>query len=166
MKIVTACMVTISGLVLLGCGAQNHEVPPPPGLCGEVADKVICRATFRALALDPGQYAGKNIRIEGFLVVERGLFVLYSSRELYEAGVTDEVAVRLRGPAGQLERIYKDHAYSWVSIVGEFRVVPRSGTTDDLILGEIRAPLEVRPLRKIGLRREGFDEILLNLEDQ
>lgn len=102
----------------------------------------------------------------GYLGVSTGLFVLNSSKELFEAGVTDEVAIRIRGPIDVQERIFKEHAYSWVSLVGTYRVKAKAGTTDDLLLGEIFAPLEVRSIMSpLELRRQSFDEVFLDLDD-
>lgn len=165
MKLHQVCVVIISALLVMGCQARTAAVEPSPILCGGTGSEATCRATFRALAQDVARFEGKKIRIEGFLVVERGLFLLYASRELYEAGVTDEVAVRLRGPVEEQERIFKDHAYSWVSIVGGFRANVRNGTTDDLLLGELHSPLEVRSLRWVPLKREQFDDVRIDLKE-
>lgn len=42
----------------------------------------------------------------------------------------------------------------------------KGGTTDDLLIGEIHAPLDVQPLRPIGpLKRASFSEVAVDLED-
>jgi len=106
------------------------------------------------------------IRIEGYLAVSRDLFVLNSSKEFYEAGVTDETSIRIRGPMDVQERIFQEHAYSWVSVIGTFRDREKTGTTEDLLLGEIFAPLEVRPLGlPVEVKRQTFGDVLLDLED-
>lgn len=92
--------------------------------------------------------------------------MLNSSKALFEAGVTDEVAIRLRGPVDVQERIFQEHAYSWVSVIGTFKIRATTGTTEDLLLGELFAPLEVRSLRlPLEVRRHSFDEVILDLED-
>ncbi len=124
-----------------------------------------CRATFRALAEDPHGFDGRRIRVEGYLGVSRALFVLSSSKELFEAGVTDESSIRIRGPMDVQERIFQEHAYSWVSVTGTFKDREKTGTTDDLLLGEIFA-LEVQSLRwPVEVERAAFGDVLLNLED-
>lgn len=125
-----------------------------------------CRVTFRGIAADRRQYDGKIVRIEGYLGVSRGLFVLTSSRELYEADVTDEVAIRIRGRLADQERIFKGSAYSWVSVEGTFKVGKRNGTTDDLLLGELFVTDGVGPLRdSVEFRRQDFGEVVLDLDD-
>jgi len=79
--------------------------------------------------------------------VIRGLFVLSSSEESFEAGVTDETEVRIRGPVDLQRRVFDQHAYPWVSVGGAFRLREKDASTDDLLLGEIHAPLDVRSLR-------------------
>lgn len=92
--------------------------------------------------------------------------MLNSSKELFEAGVTDEVAIRLRGPVDVQKRIFQEHAYSWVSVVGTFKIRATTGTIDDLLLGELFAPLEVRSLRlPLAVGRHSFGDVILNLED-
>ncbi len=125
-----------------------------------------CRATFRALAEDAHEFDGRTIRIEGYLAVSRDLFVLNSSKELYDAGVTDETSIRIRGSLDVQERIFQGHAYSWVSVTGTFKNRGKTGTTEDLLLGEIFAPLDVRPLRlPLEVKCQTFDDVLLDLED-
>ncbi|MFL4596822.1 hypothetical protein ACJ6WI_06045 [Stenotrophomonas maltophilia] len=125
-----------------------------------------CRVTFRALASDASEFNGRIIRIEGYLAVSRDLFVLNSSKEFYEAGVTDETSIRIRGPMDVQERIFQEHAYSWVSVIGTFRDREKTGTTEDLLLGEIFAPLDVHPLGlPVEVKRQTFGDVLLNLED-
>lgn len=133
--------------------------------CGETVQNA-CRVTFRALASGASGFNGRMIRVEGYLAVSRDLFVLNSSKELYEAGVTDESSIRIRGPMDVQERIFQEHAYSWVSVIGTFRDREKTGTTEDLLLGEIFATLDVRPLGlPVEVKRQTFGEVLLDLED-
>ncbi|MBD8694648.1 hypothetical protein [Stenotrophomonas sp. CFBP 13718] len=106
------------------------------------------------------------MRIEGYLVVSAGLFVLSSSKELFDAGVADEVFVRIRGPLDSQRQMYDQHGYSWVSVTGTFKTKERNGTTDDILIGELHPPTEVRALRfPIPRRRETFDEAAIDLKD-
>lgn len=126
----------------------------------------MCRVSFRALAQGPARFDGRRIRVEGYLGVSRELFVLSSSKELFEAGVTHETSIRIRGPMDVQERIFQKHAYSWVSVAGTFKDREKTGTTEDLLLGEIFAPLEVQSLRwPVEVERATFGDVLLNLED-
>jgi hypothetical protein len=94
------------------------------------------------------------------------IFVLSASKELLEAGVSDEIALRIRGPVDLQRSIFDQHAYTWVSIIGVFNVRKKNGTTDDLLLGEISPPLQVAPLRfEIPSRRQEFSEIGVDLQD-
>lgn len=143
--------------------AEDHESHRMN--CGRTVQNA-CRVTFRALASDASGFNGRMIRIEGYLAVSRDLFVLNSSKEFYEAGVTDETSIRIRGPMDVQERIFQEYAYSWVSVVGTFRDREKTGTTEDLLLGEIFAPLEVRPLGlPVEVKRQTFGDVLLDLED-
>ena len=128
--------------------------------------KTSCRITFRHLAEQSSKVDCQLVRVEGYLGVSRGLFVLYSSKELFEAGVNDEVALRLRGPVDVQEKIFDQFAYSWVSVTGTYRAKPGNGTTDDLLLGELHAPLQFHPLRlPMPVERETFDDVILDLQD-
>lgn len=157
------CVLALA-LVLPGCSPHNslaqHDLD-----CGRSAQPA-CSVSFRAIAQDSQRFDDRSIRIEGYLGVSRELFVLNSSQELFEAGVTDEIAIRLRGPVDVQERIFQEHAYSWVSVVGTFKIRATTGTTEDLLLGELFAPLEVRSLRlPLEVRRHSFDDVILDLED-
>lgn len=159
-----ASSVLVLAFALAGCSPVGNPAQQGPA-CGKRAQPA-CRVSFRALAQDSHRFDGRSIRIEGYLGVSMGLFVLNSSKELFEAGVTDEVAIRIRGPLDVQERIFKEHAYSWVSLVGTYRVTAKAGTTDDLLLGEIFAPLEVRSIiLPLEVRRQSFDEVFLDLDD-
>lgn len=166
MKLV--CMVgtlLLTVTALAACGAVPEDAAPKPAQCA-ADEKVACRVAFRGLAEDSSRFDGHAVRVEGYLGVSRGLFVLSSSKELFDAGATDEVALRLRGPVDVQERIFDQFAYSWVAVTGTFRITPRNGTTDDLLLGEIHAPLEVRPLRlPVPVQRETFGDVILDLQD-
>lgn len=159
-----ATCVLVLVFALAGCSPDNSLAQH--GLdCGK-PEQPACRVSFRALAQDSHRFDGRSIRIEGYLGVSRELFVLNSSKELFEAGVTDEVAIRLRGPVDLQERIFQEHAYSWVSLVGTFKVKATTGTTEDLLLGEVFAPLEVRSLMlPLEVRRQSFDDVIINLQD-
>lgn len=155
------CMCVIG---LTACGGVAHE--SASNLCDGVPKDAACRVTFRALASNPSSFNGRKVRIEGYLGISARLFVLSSSKELFEAGVSDEVSVRIRGPMESQQKIYDQHAYTWVSVTGNFRTRKKDGTTYDLLIGELHAPLEVRSLRfPIPRRRETFDEAALELED-
>lgn len=89
-------LVFVCLIILTGCENWGGDAVSPALKCG--ADRQLpCRASFRALAEKPVQFDGKLVRVEGYLSVARELFLLSSSRELLEAGVTDEVSVRIRG---------------------------------------------------------------------
>lgn len=160
MSLVFVCLI-----ILTGCENWGGDAVSPALKCG--ADRQLpCRTSFRALAEKPIQFDGKLVRVEGYLSLARELFLLSSSRELLEAGVTDEVSVRIRGPINTQRDIFEKHAYTWVSVVGTFRVKGKGGTTDDLLIGEIHAPLDVQSLRPIGpLKRASFSEVAVDLED-
>lgn len=151
-------------VVLLGC--QQRAAPIGENQdCGSTVE-TPCRASFRSLAASPSSYEERVVRLEGYLTVERETFVLYSSKELFEAGVQEEVAVKLRGPIEAQERIFNQHAYSWVSLVGKFMARQTDGTTEDLLLGEVHAPLVVRPLRSLGPpAKRTFGDVILDMED-
>ncbi|HDS1511132.1 hypothetical protein I5U67_12395 [Stenotrophomonas maltophilia] len=150
---------------LVACQMSAEDKAPHKMSCGGVMQNA-CRATFRALAEDPHGFDGRRIRVEGYLGASRALFVLSSSKELFEAGLTDESSIRIRGPMDVQERIFQEHAYSWVSVTGTFKDREKTGTTDDLLLGEIFAPLDVQSLRwPVEVERATFGEVLLNLED-
>lgn len=132
--------------------------------CGSAENP--CRATFRALAEDAHRFDGRMVRMEGYLGVSRGNFVLSASKELHEAGVTGEVDVRIRGRLEDQERIFKAYAYSWVVAEGTFRTVKKDGTTQDLLLGDLFVTDQVRPLMAGSeYRRQEFGEVLLELQD-
>jgi hypothetical protein len=104
--------------------------------------------------------------MEGYLGVSRELFVLNSSKGLFEAGVTEETQVRIRGPIDLQRDVFKRYAYSWVSVTGEFRLRRTDGSTDDLLLGEMHAPLDVQSLRVPGpIPRATFGDVSVDLED-
>jgi len=104
--------------------------------------------------------------VEGYLGVSRGLFVLNSSKELFEAGVTEETQVRIKGPIDLQRDVFNRYAYSWVSVTGEFRLRKTDGSTDDLLLGEMHAPLDVQSLRVPGpIPRATFGDVSVDLED-
>jgi len=151
-------------VVLLGCQQRSAPIGENQD-CGSTVE-TPCRASFRSLAASPSSYEGRVVRLEGYLTVERDRFVLYSSKELFEAGVQEEVAVKLRGPIEVQERIFNQHAYSWVSLVGKFMARKTVGTTKDLLLGEVHAPLVVRPLRSLGPpEKRTFGDVILDMED-
>lgn len=159
------CMALLSVISLAGCGSQEGAKVVPGKVCG-VDQRHACRLSFRALAAAPRLFDGKSVRIEGYLGVSAGHFVLSSSKELFEAGVTGETEVRIRGPMDVQERAYNRHAYSWVSVMGVFRLRGKDGSTDDLLLGEIHAPLHVQSLRIPGpIPRATFGDVYLDLED-
>jgi len=158
-------LVLVCSIILTGCERLGGGAVSPALKCG-TQHQLPCRASFRALAEKPVHFDGKLVRVEGYLSVERELFLLSSSRELLEAGVTDEVSVRIRGAIETQRDIFEKHAYSWVSVVGTFRVKEKGGTTDDLLIGEIHAPLDVQTLRPIGPpRRASFGEVAVDLDD-
>lgn len=159
------CTTFIVLILLAGCGHQEEGQVARTTACG-VSDRPVCRVSFRALATNPDRYDGRSVRVEGYLGVSRGLFVLSSSEESFEAGVTDETGVRIRGPVDLQRRVFDQHAYSWVSVAGAFRLRKKDESTDDLLLGEIHAPLDVRSLRIPGpVPRAAFEEVALDLED-
>ncbi|HGM7285991.1 TPA: hypothetical protein ACKP7V_001798 [Stenotrophomonas maltophilia] len=148
-----------------GCRYQEGGGAPSGKTCG-VEGSSACRVSFRELAAKPRLFDGKLVRMEGYLGVSRELFVLNSSKELFEAGVTEETQVRIRGPIDLQQSVFDEYAYSWVSIIGVFRTRESDNSTGDLLLGEIHAPLEVRSLRIPGpVPREEFGDVLVNLED-
>ena len=81
-QLCVAFFLTISAV---GCGLQDGGQTPPAKACG-IGQNPVCRVSFRALAATPRLFDGKSIRVEGYLGVSRGLFVLSSSKELFEAG--------------------------------------------------------------------------------
>jgi hypothetical protein len=104
--------------------------------------------------------------MEGYLGESLGMVVLSSSKELVEAGVRDEVSVRIRGPVETQESIFDQHAYTWVSVTGVFNVKEKNGTTDDLLLGQLSPPLAVRSLQfPAPIQKAGFGDIILDMED-
>lgn len=120
--------------------------------------------TFRALADNPQPFEGLTLRIEGYLAVSRGLFVLTSSRELFEAGASDEMAIRIRGPMDLQKQIFEQYAYTWVSVTGTYSST--IGIKNEVLLGQIRAPLDVQALRISGpIQRATFGDVLIDLED-
>ncbi|WP_191850779.1 hypothetical protein [Stenotrophomonas sp. SXG-1] len=148
-----------------GCRHQEGGGEPSGKSCG-VEGSSTCRVSFRELAATPRLFDGKLVRMEGYLGVSRELFVLSSSKELFEAGVTEETQVRIRGPVDMQQGVFDEYAYSWVSIIGVFRTREADNSTGDLLLGEIHAPLEVRSLRIPGpVPRAKFGDVLVNLED-
>lgn len=150
---------------VVSCGDQEGRQTPPAKDCG-IGQNPACRVGFRALAATPRLFDGKSIRVEGYLGVSRGLFVLNSSKELFEAGVTDETQVRIRGPIDLQRDVFNRYAYSWVSVTGEFRLRRTDGSTDDLLLGEMHAPLDVQSLRVPGpIPRATFGDVSVDLED-
>lgn len=133
--------------------------------CGG-SQESACRVTFRSLVESPDRFNGRTVRIEGYLGVSRKIFSIYASKESFEAGISDEVAIRIRGALPVQEKIFREHAYTWVSMVGVFRMRAKTGTTNDVLIGEIFPPFEVRPLQIPGVDpRRGFDEVLIELED-
>lgn len=152
-------------IFVVGCGDQERRQMPIAKDCG-IGQKPVCRVSFRALASTPRLFDGKSIRVEGYLGVSRGLFVLNSSKELFEAGVTDETQVRIKGPIDLQRDLFNRYAYSWVSVTGEFRLRKTDGSTDDLLLGEMHAPLDVQSLRVPGpIPRATFGDVSVDLED-
>ena len=100
------------------------------------------------------------------MAVTRGMFVLTSSKELLEAGMSDEVALRIRGPVDLQRSVFDKHAYTWVSVTGVFSTREKNGTTDDLLLGELNPPLDVSPLgRGVPFQKQEFKDVLVELED-
>lgn len=166
MKACTVAGSLVLALAMLtSCGVPEQEGSVSGLACGQ-ASQPACRVTFRAIAADRHQYDGRIVRIEGYLGVSRGFFVVASSKELYEAGVSDEVEIRIRGRLTDQERIFKESAYSWVSAEGTFKVRKRNGTTDDLLLGELFVAHDVRPLmRGVEFRRQDFGKVVLELDD-
>lgn len=122
-----------------GCRHQEGGGEPSGKSCG-VEGSSACRVSFRELAATPRLFDGKLVRMEGYLGVSRELFVLSSSKELFEAGVTEETQVRIRGPVDMQQGVFDEYAYSWVSIIGVFRTRETDNSTVDLLLGEIHAP--------------------------
>lgn len=157
-------LLAASATLLVGCGEQA-AMSSTGKRCDAYGDSP-CRVSFRALASAPQSYGGRVIRMEGYLAVSGRMFVLSSSKELLEAGVSDEVSVRITGPIEEQRAIFDEHAYTWVSVIGRFTVREKDDTTNDLLLGELSAPLEVSPLRfPIPLQRQTFGELSLDLED-
>ncbi|WP_312320645.1 hypothetical protein [Stenotrophomonas sp.] len=152
--------------VTLASGCRGDQGSSPlGGDCGGGAD-TACRVTFRSLLVAPGQFDGRVIRIEGYLGVSMRFFSLHASKELFDAGVSDEVALRLRGPMQLQEKIFNEYAYTWVSVIGVFKLRKKNGTTDDLLIGELAPPIEVRSLQPLGAnQRAEFGEVVLDLED-
>ncbi len=135
----------------------------PQRIVGSVRIQLAESASGRWLR--PRLFDGKSIRVEGYLGVSRGLFVLNSSKELFEAGVTDETQVRI-SPIDLQRDVFNRYAYSWVSVTGEFRLRRTDGSTDDLLLGEMHAPLDVQSLRVPGpIPRATFGDVSVDLED-
>ncbi len=64
------------------------------------------------------------------------------------------------------EKIFNEYAYTWVSVIGVFKLRKKNGTTDDLLIGELAPPIEVRSLQPLGAnQRAEFGEVVLDLED-
>jgi len=159
------CVAFFLVISVVGCGLQEGGKTPPPKACG-IGQNPVCRVSFRALAASPRLFDGKSIRMEGYLGVSRGLFVLSSSKELFEAGVTDETEVRISGPTDLQRGVFDRYAYSWVSMTGVFRLRRMDGLTDDLLLGEMHAPLDVQSLRVPGpIPKATFGDVSVDLED-
>lgn len=157
--------ILLVACLLASCTGPVKHASERELACGE-SGQPACRATFRAVAADKHRYDGRSIRIEGYLAVSRDLFVITSSKELYEAGVTDEVAVRIRGRLADQERAFNAHAYTWVSAIGRFKSAGDSGTTTDLLLGELYLTGDMRPLLDdVAFRRQEFKEVVLDLRD-
>lgn len=98
MKLV--CMVAtllLTVAALAACTAVPGDAAPKPAQCA-ADEKVACRVTFRSLAEHSNRFDGHAVRVEGYLGVSRGLFVLSSSKELFDAGATDEVACACEVP--------------------------------------------------------------------
>lgn len=158
-------VVIFLAIVSAGCGGGVSEARPSYRDCG-ANQQPACRATFRALIEHGRTLDGKKVRVEGYLSVVRSLFVLNSSKELYEAGVSDELSIRIRGPIDVQREMFAKFAYSWVSVTGTFRLVERVGTTDDLLIGELHAPMQVDSLRIPGpVRKAEFRDVAVDLED-
>lgn len=150
-------------IVLAGC---NDKAASASQHCAPARTEAPCRVSFRALAASPAGFDGRIVRLEGYLAVSARFFVLSSSKELFDAGVTDETRVRIRGPMDSQQKIYDQHAYSWVAVTGTFRIRKKNGTTDDILIGELHPPMEVNALQyPIPRRKETFDEVALDLED-
>ncbi|WNH52303.1 hypothetical protein [Stenotrophomonas oahuensis] len=147
----------------IGCQIRHSDETTSVNQCGRQAQPP-CRVTFRALADNPQRFEGLTLRVEGYLAVSRGLFVLTSSKELFEAGASDEMAIRIRGPIDLQRQIFEQHVYTWVSVTGTYGSTV--GIKNELLLGEIRAPLDVQPLRIPGpAQRATFGDVLIDLED-
>ena len=159
------CVAFFLVISVVGCGLQQGGQTPSAKVCG-IGQNPVCRVSFRALAATPRLFDGKSIRMEGYLGVSRGLFVLSSSKELFEAGVTDETEVRISGPTDLQRGVFDRYAYSWVSVTGVFRLRRTDGSTDDLLLGEMHAPLDVQSLRIPGpIPKATFGDVSVDLED-
>ncbi|WP_256644876.1 hypothetical protein [Thermomonas paludicola] len=57
---------------------------------GDDASREFCEISFYSLIARPEQYHGRMIGVTGFLVKDFGKFVLFPSREHYEAGINVE----------------------------------------------------------------------------
>lgn len=157
-------LLSLCALALAGCADTSRGCTPH--LCGSAREKSACRVSFRALAADPESFNGRKVRIEGYLGVSGRLFVLSSNKELFDAGVSDETFIRIRGNIDSQRQMFDQHAYSWVSVTGTFRTREKNGTTDDILIGELHPPTEVDALvMPIPDRRETFDEAAIDLRD-
>lgn len=157
-------VLPLCAISLAGCA--DTSTSGTPQLCESVPEESACRVSFRALAADPASFNGRKVRIEGYLGVSARLFVLSSSKELFDAGVSDEVFIRIKGNIDSQRQMFDQHAYSWVSVTGTFRTTERNGTTDDILIGELHPPTEVDALlMPIPERRETFDEAAIDLRD-
>ncbi|WP_367381719.1 hypothetical protein [Stenotrophomonas cyclobalanopsidis] len=162
MKSVTLWCVLMVAVLTSGC---RGDAPASSSACGG-SQESVCRVTFRSLVESPDLFTGRTVRIEGYLGVSRKFFSIYASKESFDAGISDEVAIRIRGSLPVQENIFREHAYTWVSMVGVFRMREKTGTTNDVLIGEIFPPFEVHPLQVPGVDpQRGFDEVLIELED-
>lgn len=164
MSIRNLVSMVLMGVLATGCVGESAPSASIEA-CG-ASNENACRVTFRRLVEAPESFAGRVVRVDGYLGVKRGFFTLNSSKELFDAGVSDEVSIRIRGSADLQQKIFDEYSYTWVSIIGTFRLKSKNGTVSDLLIGELHPPLEVNSLGYPGSERnQSFNDAALDLED-
>ena len=121
-----------------------------------------CLMDFFRLASMPHLFDGETIYLTGFLAIDGGSLVLYSSEEDFQYRQPWR-SLRIRGSANQIEAIAQGHLYQYVRLEGSFDSNDRADIESGR-LGSMLPPVSVREA-EVDDRRQSVDEIRIDARD-
>lgn len=160
-------LLSLCSVCLVSCEQNRPKRVDSSQDCIDAASgKKFCATTFAAIAANPQVYDGREVAVNGYLVIDGGVLSLYFDENSYIHKMVDGNLLTIRAPVEKQKELFDKYGYAYVNISGVYVAAKLSGKSR-YGLGSIGGELSAFPLpNRAGPRdREGWDQIRIELED-